>query len=216
MNKHRDLCSWISDSWFGVLLCLFSIAIIYTCYVDRFVEGLSMAGILLNISYSILASFVFYLIIDVYPSCKRTKIMRGRILRQFRRIKEEFRLCKSVVSPFVLDSCDSLKRDEFVTEFEKLDLNLGYMSDKGISKKEYLESHKDRIEFLLNQVLEYHKYLNGEELKIINDLLVSPFLLNSIQPINRDLPDELIAYYPNNQREIGESIYDMSKLVKQI
>lgn len=90
------------------------------------------------------------------------------------------------------------------------------MSDKGISKKEYLESHKDRIEFLLNQVLEYHKYLNGEELKIINDLLVSPFLLNSIQPINRDLPDELIAYYPNNQREIGESIYDMSKLVKQI
>ena len=120
MKKHRDLCSWISDNWIGILLFLISITIMAIPYYNKIIE---LSVILINISYSILAAFLFYLIIDVIPTRKRTKIIRNRITRQFVRVKEEIRLCKSVLSPFDLDKYDSLNRNEYVAEFETLDLN---------------------------------------------------------------------------------------------
>jgi len=213
MKKHRDLCSWISDNWIGILLFLISITIMAIPYYNKIIE---LSVILINISYSILAAFLFYLIIDVIPTRKRTKIIRNRITRQFVRVKEEIRLCKSVLSPFDLDKYDSLNRNEYVAEFETLDLNTKYISKNGIIIKDYLENHKHKIEFILNQILEYNQYLNNTELNLINDILNSTFLLYNIRPINYDLPNELICTYPNNQRGIGESIYDISELIKQV
>lgn len=44
----------------------------------------------------------------------------------------------------------------------------------------------------------------------------SKFLTQSINPHIKGPPPEIIDNYPNNQREIGESIFEIYELIKDI
>ena len=217
MCKKVNICSWLSNNLIEILLvCLLiiSVTIIVIEYCFQLNEDISLANIFANIAYSIIAATIFYLIIDVVPTYKKNQIIRNRINRLFTRVKEEIRLCKSVLYPFVLDN--SLSRDEYVAEFEKLDLKAKYISENGISIEQYLIRRQGKLELLLNQLLEYNQHLKIDELEVINNILKSVFLMNSIQPIDTDVPEQELYAYPNNQREMGESIFDISELIKRI
>lgn len=216
MCKKNNIFFGISNNCFWLLILVISIAIIAVEYYFKRNEDMTVINIFANIAYSLLAATIFYLMIDVVPTYRKNQIIKKRINRQFIRIKEEIRLCKSVLRPFDLDKYNSLSRDEYIVEFKKLNLNTKYISKNGISIKEYLIRQQGQLELLLNQLLEYNQHLDNKELKVINDILDSAFLMNSIIPIDYDVPDQELHTYPNNQREIGESIYDISELIKQI
>ena len=62
----------------------------------------------------------------------------------------------------------------------------------------------------------YNNAMNAKQIKFVDELLNSYFILNNIRPINFDLPDEYINDYPNNQWDVCESIYDNYKKVQSI
>lgn len=51
-----------------------------------------------------------------------------------------------------------------------------------------------------------------EEVKYIDTILSSYFICNSLEPMDFNVPEEIRHAYPNNQEEIGESIFRMYSL----
>lgn len=55
----------------------------------------------------------------------------------------------------------------------------------------------------------YMDYLTNEEIKYIQTVLNSYFVLNSLDPIEWSIPEEMRHTYPNNQKKFGRSIFKL-------
>ena len=75
---------------------------------------------------------------------------------------------------------------------------------------------KEIIDISESLMSSYNSAMSDKQIKFVDELLNSCFIANNISPINFDLPDEYIDSYPNNQRDVCESIYDNSKKVQSI
>ena len=80
----------------------------------------------------------------------------------------------------------------------------------------YLESHKEHIINISSSLLDLHSYLSNKELNNLISIINSDFITQPLFPQNHGLTNEDKESYPNNQREIGRSIYEIYKLIKEI
>ena len=72
---------------------------------------------------------------------------------------------------------------------------------------------KLEIERVANDLISsYSFYMSNKELDYINKVLNSYFIMNSITPMDFSIPEEMRINYPNNQEEIGKSLYGLYML----
>lgn len=177
------------------------------------------SDILENIAYSYIAAVVFYVVIDYMPSFRRKKIMCIQIKSHMSILNEHIRLCKNTVyNTFDFNSKEYKNSKEYADDFDELDLTekWGLDSNSLQTRKLYLESQKSVILENIVSLLNYHDFLSDEQLKNLIKIRNSVFLIQPIFEKKYYFEKEQIDLYPNNQKEIGESIYEIDELIKEI
>ena len=173
-------------------------------------------GIILTLSYSYTAAYVFYVLNDWLPTRFRRHIALNYVEREMRRLKELLRLCEFLLYPFFSISETDLSKEKFMETAGRKDLNnLSFVGSKTII--EQLNIYKKEIIDISESLMSsYNSSMSDKQIKFVDELLNSCFVANNICPINFDLPDEYINDYPNNQWDVCESIYDNYKKVQSI
>lgn len=163
-----------------------------------------------NICYSIVAAGIFYYVDVRLPKQYNKRAYKNIISHQLLLIVETLRLCREVVVKF---DFNIKSRDEYVEIFSKYNLH-----EKSFSRQltilEYINIKKEQARSMIISLLSYSQYLDFEEQKILLKILDTPFFKNDIIAIDYNVPDNLLENKYNNQKEIGESIYDNYELAK--
>lgn len=172
--------------------------------------------IILTLSYSYTAAYLFYFLHDWLPMRYRRRIAQNYVEREMRQLKELLRLCMLLLYPFSSFSETDLSKDKFMAIVGRKDL----MAPSIIGSKSIVEQlniyKKEIIDISESLMSSYNGAMSDKQIKFVDELLSSCFIANNISPINFDLPDEYIDSYPNNQWDVCESIYDNSKKVQSI
>ncbi|MBQ5981360.1 MAG: hypothetical protein IJL54_04225 [Prevotella sp.] len=173
-------------------------------------------NIILTLSYSYTAAYVFYFLHDWLPMRFRRRIAQNYVEREMRQLKEFLRLCMLLLYPFSSISETDLSKDKFMEIAGRKNL----MAPSIIGSKTILEQlniYKQRITDISETLMSsYYDAMNDKHIKFVYELLNSCFISNKITPIVFDLPDEYIDSYPNNQWDVCESIYDNNIKVQSI
>ena len=104
----------------------------------------------------------------------------------------------------------------FIDAFVNTDLLSSFMGGKE-SIEEYIVTRKNKIETLCEQTLSlYGDYMDENELNYVDGVLNSYFIQNPLTPMKFDIPKEVQPFYPNNQKEIGESIWQIFNIGKHM
>ena len=200
-----------------LILSIVCIVIVEMTDLRPFGEAYNADGvnrILLTLSYSYTAAYLFYFLNDWLPMRLRRRIAQNYVEREMRQLKELLRLCILLLYPFSSISETDLSKDKFMEIVGRKDL----MTPSVIGSKtiiEQLNIYKREITDISESLMSsYNNAMNAKQIKFVDELLNSYFILNNIRPINFDLPDEYIDSYPNNQWEVCESIYDNYKKVQ--
>lgn len=207
----KDIVNYIISNIVIIIFVLLSVSCVFYYKTECY------CVIFKNVSYSIIAAFVFYIVIDYIPFARKKKIMRVLIDAQFSNLYEHIYHCvNGIISPFAFNPKKYTDKDDFTNDFYGIDLeeNVEIFSSK--NRKSYLESNKEHIKNIIEKLLDLHPYLSYKELDNISHIINSSFIKKPILPRKIDLPEEYIDSYPNNQKEIGESIYEIYELIKEI
>lgn len=177
-------------------------------------EGINR--ILLTLSYSYTAAYLFYFLQDWLPMRFRRRIAKNYVEREMRQLKELLRLCMLLLYPFSSISKSDLSKEKFMKIAGRKDLmDTSFIGSKTII--EQLNIYKKEITKISESLMSsYNGAMSDKEIKFVDGLLNSCFIANNISPINFELPDEYIDSYPNNQWEVCESIYDNNIKVQSI
>ena len=207
----KTLASFIKSNLILIIVTVLSVFCVFYFKTECY------CTIIKNVSYSIIAAFIFYVIIDYIPFVRKKKIMRNIINMQLSKLYGHIDQCVNrVISPFNLDPKIYKNKDEFTNNFANIDLEeKGFISSLQ-TRKSYLESHKEQIINIIEKMLDLHSYLSYRELENLTYIAKSTFLTQPIVPQMQNLSPEYKSSYPNNQREIGESIYEIYELIKGI
>lgn len=164
-----------------------------------------------NLSFSLIAAIIFFLINDVATSCKRREISHNQICRQIRTIHELLRQMVESVEPFKFEK-KIYTQESFENIFSNKDLYLGYY---GLSRSmvDAFTENKDIIENISQELLmSYSEYMSDDELEYFDNILNSDFIRNHLSPMDFSVPKEFQHQYPNNQEEMGRSLFKLYKL----
>ena len=205
----KEICDFFHTHTIIIILVIISLFCVFY-FEDCSVE------IIKNISYCIIAAFIFYLIIDYIPYVKKKKLMRIRIQSNLSNLKEHIRLCKESITMFSFENKTYKNSEDYADYFYNTDLKeLGFIKASQTIES-YLESHKEHIINISSSLLDLHSYLSNKELNNLISIINSDFITQPLFPQNHGLTNEDKESYTNNQREIGRSIYEIYKLIKEI
>ena len=204
--------------WTVLFSCIVCIAILKLTEWRPFGSATNAEGIneiMLNLSYSFMAAYIFYILNDRLPMRSRRRVAKTYVKREMRQLKELLRLCMSSLCPS-LPLATELTKEEFLSKAGKKDLN-----DKTFSKSktifDQLNIYKEKITEISESLLSsYYNVMNDEQMEFVNELLNSYFVANIIVPIDYNVPDEYIDSYPNNQQEVCESIYYSYQKIRKL
>lgn len=162
-------------------------------------------AILLTLSYSFLASSLFYVLNVWMPDYYSRKIAKELMSKLKQSIKNNLRDVVRKVNP--LDMND-FKEDEFVNTFVRLDLSVPYPVGKQYSTKDFIIRKMKVVDSCCNALLQkYSALLSSEEVEFLLKTLSSFALRNPL--IIRDFNISEENDVSNNQREYGESLLDL-------
>ncbi len=162
-------------------------------------------AILLTLSYSFLASSLFYVLNVWMPDYYSRKIAKELMSKLKQSIKNNLRDVVRKVNP--LDMND-FKEDEFVNTFVRLDLSVPYPVGKQYSTKDFIIRKMKVVDSCCNALLQkYSAQLSSEEVEFLLKTLSSFALRNPL--IIRDFNISEENDVSNNQREYGESLLDL-------
>lgn len=162
-------------------------------------------AILLTLSYSFLASSLFYVLNVWMPDYYSRKIAKELMSKLKQSIKNNLRDVVRKVNP--LDMND-FKEDEFVNTFVRLDLSVPYPVGKQYSTKDFIIRKMKVVDSCCNALLQkYSAQLSCEEIDFLLNALSSFALSNSLIIKDFNISEENDA--SNNQREYGESLLDL-------
>lgn len=168
--------------------------------------------IILNLSYSYLAAYMFYIVMNWLPGLRRKSIVKSYTKYHLLKIREHISICINSQHLYALLGRKSYagyapyqSREEFIAEFGEAQLlNL-----------DIIESSRVKIKQLVDSILIFVEYLSEEELENLLKVKESLFLKESIRPIEY-ADEEQKTEIPNNQRDMAESIYHIYELIKVI
>ncbi len=161
--------------------------------------------ILLTLSYSFLASSLFYILNVWMPDYYNRKIAKELISKFKQSIKNNLSDVVRKVNP--LDMND-FKEDEFVNKFTRMDLRVPYPVGEQYSIKDFIVRKMKVVDSCCNALLQkYSAQLSSEEVEFLLKILFSFALSNPLIIRDFNISEENDA--SNNQREYGESLLDL-------
>lgn len=204
----------------GGVVCLIAIASIGILQLTEWrplgeaIRHKEINEIILNLSYSYLAAYIFYIVMNWLPSLKRRTIIKSYLKYHKSRIRELMTICINIQHPFsslgrekkpYIGYKAQQSREEFLKEFY----------EKELTHLKLLESSRVQIKTLVDSALFFQEFLSEKELDNLLIIKNSPFLKESVRPIEYT-DDEYRTEIPNNQRKMARSIYDIYELIKAI
>lgn len=168
-----------------------------------------------SLSFSYLAAAIFYILNEYIPQRRKNKVYADHIKRQIISIKEYIRQIVYSIEPFKMDE-NKYTLQTFAKTFADKDLKTKLM-DGQTDLESYINKRRELVETLCDQLLSsYGNVMSYKEINYINTILKSDFICNQLVPIDFNVPEQYISSYPNNQRTIGNSIFNLYELGKDI
>lgn len=210
-KKMKEILKFIKA--YKTVSILAAVSLCYAIYCN----GNNYSNVFEKISYSIIAATIFYIFTEYVPFRRKEKTMRKLIDAQLRKLYRDIDNCrKRIISPYNFNPKTYKDSNEYADDFDKVNLEEKGFIDSSQTRKLYLESYKIQIVNTITNILNFNLYLSNKEVNNLTDILNSPFIAQPICSKNYDLTDEELASYPNNQREIGKSIYEVHELINEI
>lgn len=175
----------------------------YRCTIDN--KAKEINAILLTLSYSFLASTLFYILNVWMPDYYSRKINKKLISKLKQSIKNSLNDVVLKVNP--LDMND-FKEEKFIEKFIDMDLSVPYPIGEQYSIKNFIVRKMKVVDSCCNILLQkYSAQLSCEEIDFLLNALSSFALSNSLIIKDFNISEENDA--SNNQREYGESLLDL-------
>lgn len=219
-QSFNKLCSFLHD-YLCLILLFVSLSIIFIIKFTNFHIGYSdkadvINSIFVNISFSIIASVIFYFVLEYLPYSYKKKKIRRIIDCEISKFREHSRLCKSSIdNAFSYDNSNAATMDEYISKFKETDLSTCYFMPPK-TKLMILEQNRENMRLIINNLFLYKEYLELKEIGIFTSIATKSYFISPIIPINFDLPDEERDCAANNQEEIGRSIFEINELLKEL
>ena len=168
-----------------------------------------------SLSFSYLAAAIFYILNEYIPQRRKNEVYAAHIERQIISIKEYIRQIVASIEPFKMDE-NKYTLQTFAKTFADKDLKTKLM-DGQTDLESYINKRRELVETLCDQLLSsYGNVMSYKEINYINTILKSDFICNQLVPMDFNVPKQYISSYPNNQQTIGNSIFNLYELGKDI
>jgi len=204
---------------FLVIVCIYAILTIKLGIFWKIGEcqkADSINEVIVNLSYSILAAAIFYFIIDFIPFYSKRNKIRRIIFIKMNELRAKIHKAKTAIYIPPFSNMPSSKSD-FISDFENKDMTQAYQLGIGGFKnlEHFFAVNKTEIKNLIQDIVAYSEYLYDDEVEILAKINSSKYINHffftkdyEMLKIRHDLYD--------NQKEIGESIYNINELIKRI
>lgn len=167
-------------------------------------------NVLETLAFSMLAASLFYVINDYIPQMPIKNVAHRYVQRNLRKLRENLRIIVELVNPFTFNK-PKYDIQSFTKAFGEKDLVVGYGDSTPFV--DFINMRKTEIETICDVLLSsYKQYMSVEEIKYVDTILGSYFIQNHLTPMNFSVPEEDRHAYPNNQEEIGKSIFELYSL----
>lgn len=197
------------------IVIIIDIELLPDCYritIDSKADEIN--DILLTLSFSFLASALFYMLNVWLPNYYSRKTERLFILKLKQSIKDSLNDVTHKINPFDMNGFDE---EKFVDAFANEDLNDCYPLNKQYSKKDFIVSKVEVVSSCSKALLEkYSLQLTYEEIDFATSALSSFALRNTLKIKDSNIPEEFRNSFYDNQKEYGESLlklYQKSKMI---
>lgn len=216
-EKSNYKCRKFFHDYLWIVLFILSILLIsLECYYSCCIISSISASVLLNISCSIFAASVFNFVLIYIPHKMRKKTLEKLIIKDFLRLHECARLCKlSIVSPYKADETKWDNKEEYANQFCKTDLYEKWSDFSGCSynKLERIEKLCVNMKDIIDHLMFYQDFLSYNQFATLIKILECPIMCSKIKPIDFNIPEQYRCNKYDNQKEIGESIYDLYNIL---
>lgn len=212
MKRKNVFCRFcIEYSW--AILLLLSLVIIFACSTE------GKHSKVLNISYSIFAAALFDIVLVYIPKRRKVSLVKGLIDSDFFRLRESARLCRLCIEPaFSFDTKKWNCTDEYVKQFVNIDLYEEWkvLNGKPITRLAQIEYLRNEMKDTIDHLMMYREYLNMDQFEALTQILSSKLFKSPIEPIVWEIPEETRIHKFDNQKEIGESIYEVYDFLRML
>lgn len=219
LSINNGINTFLPYGWVALLI-LSSVGIIIIGFtnirIGHFENAKHYNDILLAISVSVFVSCVFYLVNEVAPKRELHLTMKAVIGHELDEIHELIHQCVVAVKPKTIFHLDAIpprwipKKSIYLDHFKKYDFFkekiAGEIAWKYFEKREKLIKEKG-----LTLLKDYNRYLTIKQIHYLRNIITSPFILQGLKPDDFEVEEEFKGLVPNNQEEIGESLYRLYK-----
>ena len=210
--KHKSEC-WIEKHWLSISVVL--VFILCLCIEFRWIQipcnSVRLAEttnkIMLTLSYSYIASALFYFVQSFYPRRKHQKQMRPYIRQRIWRMFEVIRQCKQMAYPVFSFEKHSESKEEYLQSFEKVDFSQDYPLSHKTYKERFAELQRE-VREIADNLLASKEFMEEEYFNFVIQVSQSVFLINDLI-FNYDNCEEI-----SFQKEEGAAIWDLYELAK--
>lgn len=166
---------------------------------------------LLNLSYSFLAGFIFFLLTSALPHYQKVHKFRPLIDQKEEHIIEKLVSCMKSVFPVEKKKGDSpFNKWSVIRLFSETDLespcHLSHFicAAKDMSVLDYLVAQRNSIKELIDEILNYKEFMAAHELSILEQIRSSYFFMEIDLFIREDLNE------PNNRKTLANFLVDVT------
>ena len=214
----RTLKSIHDYSW--IILFVVSVFVFcFLCYNKSLINNEMPNVVALNILCSIFAAGLFHFGMVYLPYRCKKKTVEKLIIKDFIRLRECARLCRLTIKPtFTFDETKWNSKDEYAEHFCKTNLydTWAIFKECSFTRLDRIERLRKDMKDIIDHLLFYQEYLNYSQFATLLKILECPLFSTQITPIDYNLTESERINQDNNQKQIGEAIYNICELLKQI
>jgi uncharacterized protein YbaP (TraB family) len=160
--------------------------------------------VLLNLSYSYIAGWIFYLLVSYFPQKQRKKILLPAIQLKIEDLRKQINACVQTFAKdedwYLIDVITKEQLSQFITN-ANMYANSYYAQVVGFQQNhlQFLHATKSNVFELIKQILFYKEYLSAEQLLLLEKIHDSTYF--HLIKVYEDTPMAQILYSSNRFKE---------------
>ncbi|MFT0319272.1 hypothetical protein ACMSEZ_07290 [Bacteroides thetaiotaomicron] len=169
--------------------------------------------VLLNLSYSYIAGWIFYLLVTYFPEMQRKITLRPAIQLKIEDLRKQINAC---IQTFAKNEdwhlVDTITREQLVQLITNADMyaNSYYASIVGFQQNhlQFLHATRSNVFELIEQILFYKEYLSAEQLLLLEKIQDSTYF--HLTKVYENTPLAKIFYSSDKfKNEMVDDLYDV-------
>lgn len=204
-------------NWFMMavlVLCLFAISCIKLQCPEPWMESDNAEAInevLVNLSYSYIAGFVFYVFTVDLPNVLLKRRMRTAMAEKIRTINSKYKACLKSVVPVLEQTTFNYNEENFVRAFSSISyMSRCSLSNFGLGNASVIDyvigQHKVCLT-LIAQLLEYRELLNSNTIALLEKMRESDYENTLLAFRNCVTPPQSLDT-PGEREKLAHTIYE--------